>query len=348
MIITQLVTVIIVALCIAGLVAPSEAIGWWRRGKLDETGIEWPTLAEAFARPGPEPDDAIPAQLPAESDHYLVYLSGIGISSPDKLPVDEIPMVERLADRIGNTTMVSQIYPYSVANTALTQGRKLSGVWETLARWKFEGHRFRALSFMINLRNAFQMFVSADHRYGPVFNLAIAQQIAAALVRAGYVPEHRKPVTLLGWSGGAQIAAASAWYLAALGMDVRVLSMAGLLASDPGLDRVKMFWHLRGDDDKVVYVGTVLSPRRLPIFRSSSWNRARREGRMQFISMGQLRHTGPGGYFTAAPLLPDGREPRQATADYILSVLVDAGLATDNYASDPDAVGLVKPKVDQT
>lgn len=346
MILTQLIIVIIVALCIAGLTAPAESINWWRRGRLDETGIEWPTLAEAFARPGDEPDDSIPTELPAEKDHYLVYLSGIGISSPDELPVMEMPMVERLRDRIGDTKMVWQIYPYSVANTALTQGRKLSGLWQTLARWKHELHRLRALAFLINLRNAFQMFVSADHRYGPVFNLAVAQQIAGALVRSGYVPEHRKPVTLLGWSGGAQIAAGAAWYLAALGMDVRVLSMAGLLGSDPGLDRVQRFWHLRGDSDKVVWWGTVLSPRRLPIFRNSSWNRARREGRLQFISMGQLRHTGPGGYFSAAPLLPDGREPRQATADYILSVLVDAGLATDNYASDPNAVSLTKPKVD--
>ena len=109
----------------------------------------------------------------------------------------------------------------------------------------------RAAVFLINLRNAFQLFVSSDRRYGPVFNLAIAQQIAAALVRSGYVPEHRRPVTLLGWSGGAQIAAGAAWYLAALGMDVRMLSMAGILSSDPGLDRAKQIWHLRGAADRV-------------------------------------------------------------------------------------------------
>ena len=37
MIATQLVIGIVVALCIAGMVAPAEAIGWWRRGRLDET-----------------------------------------------------------------------------------------------------------------------------------------------------------------------------------------------------------------------------------------------------------------------------------------------------------------------
>lgn len=341
----QLIVVIVVALVIAGLVAPSESLSWWRRGHLGERGIKWPTVAEAFGNPErPDDEAAVPPQLPPETDHYLVYLSGIGISTPDQLPVMEVPMAERLRQRIGNTTMISNIYPYSAENIALTQGRRLSRLWRTLTRWKFEKHRLRALAFLINMRNAFQVFVSADGRYGPVFNLAIAQQIAGALIRNGYVPEHRKPVTLLGWSGGAQIGAGAAWYLSALGMDVRVLSMAGVLSSDPGLDRCRQIWHLRGDTDKVQGISIVFSARRWVFFPNSPWNRAKRDGRLKFISMGQLRHTGPGGYFASAPLLPDGREPRQATADYILGVLVDAGLATDNFASDPEMPQLTKPE----
>lgn len=345
MILTQVLVVVLIALLIAGLVAPAEAFGWWQRGHLDETGIEWPSRGEAFARPGDEVDDEVPDVLPDETAHYLVYLSGIGISSPRQLPVMEIPMVERLADRIGETTVIWDIYPYSVANTALTQGRRLSRLWRTLAIWKFERHPLRALAFLINLRNAFQVFVSADRRYGPVFNLAIAQQIAAALIRHGYLPEHRRPVTLLGWSGGAQIAVGAAWYLAALGMPVRVLSMAGILGSDPGLDRVTKMWHLTGDRDHVPALGQIFSPRRLPVFRNSSWNRARRDGRLQLVSLGPLKHGGPGGYFADSPLLPDGREPQQAAADHICGVLVDAGLAIDNYRADPEAAELTPPEV---
>lgn len=336
--IAEMAAVIVFALVIAGLIAPGEALGWWRRGRPDDNAlatpvIEWPSVELAFSRPGQSA--AIPAELPPETGHYLVYLSGIGISSPDQLPVIEIPMVERLAERIGGTTLIWQIYPYSVTNVALTQGRLLSRLWRRLAVWKFERRRLgAALAFLINLRNAFQVFVSVDKRYGPVFNLAIAQQIAAALIRHGYVPEHRKPVTLLGWSGGAQIAAGATWYLAALGMDVRVLSMAGLLGSDPGLDRATQIWHLYGDSDKVPGFATLLAPGRWPFFRNSEWNRALREGRLQIVSMGPLRHTGEGGYFSAAPLLPDGREPCQASADYIVQVLVDAGLASDRFAGD--------------
>ena len=342
--IAEIMAVLVVALVIAGLLAPMEAMGWWRRAQLGERGIEWPSLEEAFSHPGDEPDDEVPAQLPDETDHYLIYLSGIGISSPLQLPVIEIPMVQRLTQRVGNTTTIWQIYPYSVENTALTQGRRLSRLWRTLSTWKFEKHRLRSLAFLINLRNAFQVFVSADRRYGPVFNLAVAQQIAAALVRQGYVPGNRKPVTLLGWSGGAQIAAGAAWYLAALGIPVRIISMAGLLGSDPGLDRALRVWQMRGDSDRVPWVGVLFSARRWRIFPNSEWNRAVREGRLRFVSMGPLRHTGAGGYFSAGPLLPDGRQPQQATADYILEVLVDAGLATDTFADQPGVPHLQSPR----
>lgn len=328
----HVLVVIVVALTIAALIAPTEAMTWWRRGDLDDKAIHWPGLAEAFQRPGDDPDDTVPPALPAESGHYLVYLSGIGISSPDQLPAVEAPLVELLRRRTGHTTVISEIYPYSVENTALTQGRRLSRLWRALAAWKFEKARWRALAFLINARNAFQMFVSSDKRYGPVFNLAVAQQIAAALIRHGYVPEHRRPVTLLGWSGGAQIAAGAAWHLAALGVPVRVMSMAGILSSDPGLDRCEQIWHMHGDADRVQALGALFFARRWRVFRNSSWNRARREGRLTLVSMGDLRHTGRAGYFAATPLLADGREPRQATIDYILEVLVEAGLATDACA----------------
>lgn len=329
----QLIVLIVIALVIAGLVAVSESLAWWRRGHLGEHGIEWPSVAEAFGRPG----EPVTHELPPETEHYLVYLSGIGISTPEQLPVMEVPMAERLGQRLGGTTLIRNIYPYSAENVALTQGRIFSRLWRTLTRWKFEKHPLRGLAFLINMRNAFQVFVSADRRYGPVFNLAIAQQIAGALVRNGYVPGNRKPVTLLGWSGGAQIAAGAAWYLSALGMDVRVISMAGMLASDPGLDRCRQIWHMRGDTDKVQGIAIIFSARRWIFFRESPWNRAKRDGRLQFVSMGPLTHSGKGSYFAAGPLLPDGREPRQATADYITEVLVDAGLASDNFATLPRA-----------
>lgn len=358
MIVLQIIGVVVVALFLAGLVAPSEAMTWWQRGNTElpsrrrarsQSLMTWPDLAESNSGPVPQrnplPDhmaQASPTPQPArddvETDHYVVYLSGIGTSGPDQLPVMEIPMVDALSRRLGHTTVLWDVYPYSVENQALTTGRRLSGVWRTLRQWKFDKSAGRRLAGLINLRNAFQMFVSSDRRYGPVFNLAVAQQIAAALLRHGYVPGHRKPVTLLGWSGGAQIALGATWYLAALGMQVRVLSMAGIMSSDPGIDRAEHVWHLRGDKDIISRSGAVLFARRWRLFHQSSWNRGLRSGRIQVISMGELNHVGKTGYFSGAVPLADGRTPREATLDHIVNVLVNAGLSTDRGG---DAFGTI-------
>ena len=63
---------------------------------------------EAFQHADDETDEVPDGS--AETDHYLVYLSGIGISSPHQLRWS-IPMVQRLTERIGGT-MVWRIYPY--------------------------------------------------------------------------------------------------------------------------------------------------------------------------------------------------------------------------------------------
>lgn len=346
MIVLQIILVMVLGLVIAGLFAPGEALSWWQRNYVhldsspDAPIIDWPRLEQAKQAPL-EQEIELPAEVAdnvarpkpvvAEDgdEHYLVYLSGIGTSGPDQLPVFEVPVVDELAKRLGKTTVIWDIYPYSVENQALTTGRRFSGLWQRLRIWKFEKKPGRFLAVMINVRNAFQMLVSSDRRYGPVFNLAVAEQISAALLRHGYKPEEKKPVTLLGWSGGAQIALGATWYLSALGVPVRVISMAGITSSDPGIDRAVKIWHLRGHKDNVTKAGLLLFPRRWRIFKNTSWNRAIRDGRIQLVDLGALTHTGEFGYYSAKTTLPDGRQPRQASIDHIVKVLVDEGLATD-------------------
>lgn len=347
MIVVQIILVMILGLVIAGLFAPSEALSWWQRNyqhlerEPDSPIIDWPMLEQAKSAPVPQEDnvpeevaEAVASPNPvvaSESDeHYLVYLSGIGTSGPDQLPIFEIPVVNKLAERLGKTCVIWDIYPYSVENQALTTGRRFSRLWQKLRIWKFEKRPGRFLAGMINVRNAFQMFVSSDRRYGPVFNLAVAEQIAAALLRHDYRPEDAKPVTLLGWSGGAQIALGATWYLAALGVPVRVISMAGITSSDPGIDRATKIWHLHGDRDIITAGGKLLFPKRWRIFRNSAWNRALADGRIEIVHLGALTHTGKLGYYSFQTTLPDGREPRQATVDHIVEILVAAGLAEDN------------------
>jgi hypothetical protein len=55
--------------------------------------------------------------------------------------------------------------------------------------------------------------VSADKRYGPVYNLGVAKEVWRTLLRHGYRPGSNKPVTLIGTSGGGQVSVGSATYL---------------------------------------------------------------------------------------------------------------------------------------
>ena len=112
------------------------------------------------------------------------------------------------------------------------------------------------------------------------------------------------------------------------------MSMAGILSADPGLDRAQQIWHLRGDTDKVQSLGVLFFARRWPVFRDSPWNGPAATGGWRSSGSASLKHAGKGGYFSAAPLLPDGREPREATVDQIVRVLVEAGLATDRAAPE--------------
>lgn len=317
--ITHLIAIAVVALIIALLNAPGEALAWWRRGEIDELAHGWPSLAESFARP-----DSVgypPTRVPKPACHYVVYLSGIGISSPDELPVDEAPTLKLLQDALPQARIIWDIYPYSVDNVALTQGRALAKLWRTLAEWKTRQKGLARLSFLINVRNVFQIFVSADPRYGCVFNQAIAQQILAALRRHGYDPASGVPVTVLGWSGGAQIAAGACRWLDAVGLPVNLISMAGILSDEPGLDKARQICHIHGSEDRVERIGMALFTKTWRTWKPSPWRQASKDGRLTEVILAGLSHVGAAGYYSSIPLAGSGKTPREITVEAIVDVV---------------------------
>lgn len=317
----EVVAGIVLLLVIAGLLAPLESLSWWARSGHEDAM----QLIQRHREDFHERAAAVPN---SEADHYLVFFSGIGISSNEVLPLKEAPVVERLKERIGGTAIITDVYPYSPQNRGLTAGRPFAWLWRHLERFK-QLRKHGKVAFLINMRNAFQCFVSIDRRYGPVYNLGVAEQIWEALVRRGYDAANPKPVTILGWSGGAQIAVGATWYLAALGIPVYVISMAGIFGSSPGIARVQHMWHLYGSKDRVHGMGAIASPGRWPIARKSAWNTAKREGRISEVMIGPLAHSGDYNYFASGPPMPDGREPREHTVDAILKILVEQGFAYD-------------------
>lgn len=301
---------------VSAALAPLESLGWWAGW-----GAKPPKKHEITG------DDQAGADEDKEIDFYLVYLSGIGAIAGDEVPSEEYPFLEQLRERLVGGKVITDIYPYSVTNNGLTGERAFGRLWRWLAKiGQTPNSKLAILTMLINVRNVFQLFVSADRRYGPVYNLGIANEIYAGLLRHGYRPRGSKPIVLLGWSGGGQISIGAVTYLAALPGPIYVISLGGLLSDDPGLDKVDHLWHLYGVADPLQAMGGVLFAGRWPIMPNSPWNHAMADGKINMICLGRYTHNSKCNYFDLSTLLegdPKGRTHGQKTIDTIVRLLDD-------------------------
>lgn len=306
------VLLVLLALLVALLVAPLESLGWWAGwfGRRDELERDIET-ARSVARPrSPTSGD----------DGYLVFLSGIGAISGTELLPTEAEFLRLLDDRLPQVTVVTDVFPYAAGGDGLTGRRAFARLWRLLYRMRLRGGHL--LTNLVNLRNLFQVLVSADTRYGPVFNYGTSRQVLLGLLRAGYRPEDRRPVFLLGSSGGGQIAIGAVPYLEdTLGAPVEVISLGGVMSSDPGLRAVDHLAHIHGSLDGIQAIGGRVFPSRWPTSPRSEWNRALREGRIEKIGVGPLRHQGVGGYLDGTTTLPEGDTCRDRVLATVVAVV---------------------------
>jgi len=306
------------------LLAPLEALGWWA-GWIEGDEEENPQL----------PAEDVPPREDVEA--FVVYLTGIsGVKGEDFLP-EEVRFLDELDAALPNAVVVKDLYPYSPSNRALTGQRFFSSFWRFAQRMKVSGRPLqRLIGFLINIRNLFQVMVSADRRYGPIYNSLFARTIMQALLRYGYQPGSGVRIYLLGYSGGGQMALGSAQYLKrTVRAPVSVISLGGALSGDPGVLEVEHLYHLYGKRDNVQRSGYILSPNRWHIGRvnmlpRSRWHRARREGLMSFVYMGNMRHNGKEGY-----LDPDYRAKGNEHPNLETVVTAVAGLVQGQYVSRP-------------
>lgn len=332
-----LVAVVAIAV-IAWIISPLESLLWWgrtgsRRGAAlsEQDGAAPAPVVPAGASSVPGAADDAPAEMPTRC--YVVYLSGIAAFDDDQLPRAERPVLHRLERTFGDLRVVGSIYPYAVDNRGLVDDRPSAPLW----RW-FEGRRgsrwLGLLSLAVNVRNVYQVLVSADPRYGPVFSAGIAQTLWRQLHEAGYRTTSGARVVLLGWSGGAQIAAGAAWYLGAAGARVTLLSLGGIFSADPGLDQCERIVHLVGSRDwQCRLLGPLAFPGRRRWARHSAWGRALADGRAEVVDVGPMKHVGRGSYLSGAKL-PDGRRCTRATSEAIADALRRHGLATPRESSN--------------
>ena len=314
--VTDLLLLIGIVLVLAMTVAPLESLGWWATKGADEAAVTVQELTASGTTP-----DGVPYS------RYLVYLSGIGAIDGNSVPGEELPLIEALRTRLPGTCVISDVFPYSVANRGLTAQRPTASLWRWVEKLRFKNPD-TLVAMLVNLRNTLQLFVCADRRYGPAYNIGTAQEVIRALRRNGYPFGSGVPVTIVGWSGGAQIALGACSYLGLGGMPLDVVSIGGMMSDDYGLDRIRRVWHLAGSKDPLQKMGGIIFAGRWPRAAFSPWTKAMKEDRIEIIPIGPMAHNIKAHYFDQHTFAPDGRSYMDVTIDAVIAVLTNQPVPT--------------------
>lgn len=305
---------------LAAAVAPLESLGWYAGWYRTDEVPDAERMALQRERERGREDHA------PQADVYLVYLSGVGAISGSSIPDDELPFLERLAARTPRAVLTHDVFPYSVTSPGLTVNRAFARLWRWIERYRI-ARPSALLPFLINLRNMLQVLVSADQRYGPVMNYGVACAIIHSLHQAGYDLRARRPIVVLGSSGGGQLAVGASLYLRHItGAPIFVISLGGVIASDPGLDAIAHLYHLYGTRDRVQALADIVFPGRWPGAVGSAWRRAREEGRVTLVALGPFEHNLHRHYFDDAARMPDGATYLDTTVEAI-GAIVDGIIA---------------------
>lgn len=295
------------AILVWAALSPFETLGWWA-GWFGDT---------IYDDPNPPSEETLAVSHHAQA--FLIFLSGVGRVSGEPISYRERDFLGRLKKSMPQTVIVDDIFPYSVNNLPLTAQPYLGWFWRWTLRRKLSGTML--VGYLINIRNIFQILVSADRRYGPVINQGLAEVMMAGLLRHGYDPNSKTPIFIIGYSGSGQMAVGPAKYLKEwVNGPLFVISLGGVFASDPSLLVIDQLYHLVGEVDTVERYRMV-EPGNWSIFATSDWNRALRQGKVTKINMGPMHHTGRGGYLDGKSVLPEGKLFIDKTVEVISGII---------------------------
>lgn len=298
---------------VTGLLAPLESLGWWA-GWFGEDVLD-EAKEEAVLIESREPSEA--------AEQYVVYLSGIGAFAGTSIVREEVPFLDALEGRLANGKIVRDVFPYSVTNLGLSSERFFSWLWKWIEAQRPKNPQSYWL-FLVVYRNLFQVAVSADQRYGPIYNLGIAKEVWRGLLRQGYQPGSGTPVVLIGTSGGGQISVGCVPYLARIiEAPILVISIGGVISADPGLLAADHLYHLYGSQDGTQRLGYKLFPGRWrwPFSRNSPWYQAERAGKLTLQEIGPFVHTGKNSAFDQGTSLPDGQRNFDVTLARVSEII---------------------------
>jgi hypothetical protein len=278
-------------LLIMALLSPLESLRWW---------AGWSEKEVADASPLAEPATRATSE-PTGDERYVVWLSGIGSVPGQTEDPFEVRFLSELRRRVPSVVVIDDAFAYSVRENPLAGKGLLSAVLRLAQTRHAEGKPSVLIGSIMQLRNTLQVAVSADGRYGPIYNLGLAEAIGKRLIASGYPLAATPPIALIGYSGGGQIAVGAARYLKQwLGAPIHVISIGGVIAADPGLRAVEHLNHLQGQKDPVPTIGDCFFVGRWPLLKYSYWNRAVAAGKVTTLQAGPVGHMGEAGYFGEA------------------------------------------------
>jgi len=283
-----------ILLLIWGIISPVGTLVWWLSQETEHLGFK--------RRPRELPPGDRSSSVPISGTScYIVFLPGVGDFSADQLTPGEAIFFKRLAKAHPNCVTVRDVFPYSAANESLGGRRLLAPLW------RFADQAEGWLGFaevLIKIRNLWRFAISADQRYGVIYNQGTATAIIERMDAVQPIPASpQRPlkIVLLGTSGGVQVALGAAPYLDQwLNTKITVLSIGGVFAGTSGFEVSEHVYHLRGRQDWVDDLGVIVFPSRRPWAVSSPFNQARQQGRYTTKISGPHAHDGPKGYFGKA------------------------------------------------
>lgn len=297
------------ALLTTAALSPLETLSWWAgwtEEEIDKTALR------------------SDAECTAQRALFVVYLSGVASISGKFILRREEVFVRGLRTQAPNAIIIDDVFPYSPSGLPLLASpRAFDRLWRWIQKLDLQGRR-TMLRELINLRNIYQVLVSADHRYGPIFSQGAASAIETSLLKAGYAPGAGARIVIIGYSGGAQVAVGAAPFLKArLDAPIDVISVGGVLASDRGIDAIDALHHVHGDRDRIEKIGAVMFAERWSAFANSRWNAAKRDGRIIFHRLDDIIHAGPNGYF-GLPRRKD-KSNNERTQEIVVGILSARG-----------------------
>ena len=312
----DLVWLTIVAIVVAAFLAPLETLGWWAGWYGDKVDPH-----AAHATSGAPAATLTFSKGEGDTHRYVVYLDGICQSSSRYTP-DVEGFLDALTPELPQgVQLIRGIMAYSVINRPLDDDPMYARFWKLIELLRV-GARTQILGMFINIRNVMIVAVSADQRYGPLYNLGIAQVIYNALLERGYRKRSRTPITMIGYSGGGQMCVETAPLLElALGAPVEVISLGGVMTGTAPFMHFDHLHHMKGSKDIIEPLGPIMFSSRWKMFMKSRWNKALKAGRITLIPLGPVRHQVPGGMLDPEYKLPDGRSALRNTLDHINAIL---------------------------